>query len=227
MKCIECVNVTLTKPFAGQKKTKRILDRITAQFHGGSMSLISGATGAGKSSLIHILAGIIRPTEGEVMADLQRVSRWTSYHRDRWRQKVGIIFQRSYLLADLTVFENVCLPLIPRKLPVKTMRKKAMGALECLGMNHMAFEKVMFLSGGERQRVSAARAFVADPEMILADEPTAHQDEENVNRLMNILVQFKRKNAVIITASHDVRLLRGKGFDFRFTIEKGRMKPVD
>lgn len=225
MERIQCVNVSLAKPFAGLKD-KKILDHVTVQFNAGQMSLIIGATGAGKSTLIHILAALIRPTEGEVLADSQNVSRWTSFHRDRWRQKLGIIFQQPHLLTGLTVFENVCLPLMPGKISLKTIRQKGFNALERLGLSHMAAEKVMTLSGGERQRVAAARAIVSNPEMILADEPTAHQDDKNVKRLMDVFEHFKRKNAAIIVASHDPRLAESKRFDTRFKIENGRTEKV-
>lgn len=225
MEYIQCVNVSLVRSFPGSGE-KRIIDHISAQFKAGQMSLISGDTGAGKSTLLHILAGLIRPTEGDVVADSKSVSRWISFHRDIWRRKIGIIFQQPHLLTGLTVFENVCLPLIPRNIPIKTLREKGLKALECLGISPMASEMVMTLSGGERQRVAAARAIVSDPEVILADEPTAHQDDENVNRLMDIFEHFKRKNTLIIVVSHDPRIAEAYCFDTSYRIENGRMEKV-
>lgn len=225
MQRVQCVNVSLIMSLSGQAE-KSIIHRVNAKFNAGQMSLITGVTGAGKSTLLHILAGIIRPTEGEVIVDDEKVSRWMTYHRDRWRQKVGIIFQQPHLLNGLTVFENVSLPLIPRKMPLKTIRKKGFHALDSMGLFHMAGEKVTALSGGERQRVSAARAIVSGPELILADEPTAHQDMDNVKRLMDIFEHFKRKNTVVIVASHDPRLVESRRFDTCFMIENGALKKV-
>ncbi len=225
MERVQCVNVSLIISLSGHAE-KSIIHRVKAEFNAGQMSLITGVTGAGKSTLLHILAGIIRPTEGEVIVDDQKVSRWMAYHRDRWRKKVGIIFQQPHLLNDLTVFENVCLPLIPQKMPMQTIRKKAFHALDCLGLSHMAGERVTALSGGERQQISIARAIVSGPELILADEPTAHQDMENVTRLMDVFEHHKRKNTVVIVASHDPRIVESRRFNACFNIENGTLEKV-
>jgi putative ABC transport system ATP-binding protein len=219
---IQCKDVSLLAFGPGMHK-KIIIDCVTADFEAGRMVLITGATGAGKSTFLHILAGLIRPTEGEVRVDGERLSRWTSYHRDMWRRKLGVIFQQPHLLSGLTILENVCLPLIPRKITIKEIREKGINALEQMGLAHMAGEMVSSLSGGERQRIASARAIVSEPEMILADEPTAHQDSENVFRLIHILEEYKRKNSLVIVASHDPRLLESKRFDDYFRIENGKL----
>ncbi len=206
---------------------KTIIDHVSVDFEAGRMVLVTGATGAGKSTFLHILAGLIRPTEGEVRVDGKSVSRWTSFHRDMWRRKLGIIFQQPHLLTGLTVLENVCLPLIPRKITIREIRKKGFQALECMGLAHMAGDMVMSLSGGERQRIAAARAIISEPEMILADEPTAHQDSENVLRLVHILENYKRQNAVVILASHDPRLAESQRFDSCFRIENGSLERIE
>jgi ABC-type lipoprotein export system ATPase subunit len=206
---------------------KTIIDRVTAHFEAGRMVLVTGVTGAGKSTFLHILAGLIRPTEGEVRVDGERVSRWPSYHRDMWRRKLGIIFQQPHLLAGLTVLENVCIPLVPRKISINEIREKGFQALECMGLAHMAGDMVMSLSGGERQRIAAARAIVSEPEIILADEPSAHQDPENVIRLVHIFENYKRQNAIVIVASHDPRLAESLPFDSCFRIENGKLERID
>jgi putative ABC transport system ATP-binding protein len=127
----------------------------------------------------------------------------------------------------LTVLENVCLPLIPRKITIREIRKKGFQALECMGLAHMAGDMVMSLSGGERQRIAAARAIISEPEMILADEPTAHQDSENVLRLVHILENYKRQNAIVILASHDPRLAESQRFDSCFRIENGSLERIE
>lgn len=206
---------------------KTIIDRVTVNFEAGRMVLVTGVTGAGKSTFLHILAGLIRPTGGEVRVDGDRVSRWASYHRDMWRRKLGIIFQQPHLLAGLTVLENVCIPLVPRKISINEMREKGFQALECMGLAHMAGDMVMSLSGGERQRISAARAIVSEPEIILADEPSAHQDSENVIRLVHVFENYKRQNAIVIVASHDPRLAESQPFDSCFRIENGKLERID
>jgi putative ABC transport system ATP-binding protein len=223
---IQCKDVSL-KMSGFRDHEKIIIDRVTVDFEAGRMVLVTGATGAGKSTFLHILAGLIRPTEGEVRVDGERVSRWASYHRDMWRRKLGIIFQQPHLLAGLTILENVCIPLIPRKITIKAIRKKGLQALECMGLAHMAGDMVMSLSGGERQRIAAARAIISEPEMILADEPTAHQDSENVLRLVHILENYKRQNAIVIVASHDPRLAESQRFDSCFRIENGSLERIE
>jgi ABC-type lipoprotein export system ATPase subunit len=219
---IQCKDVSLTISRAGMQN-KIIIDCVTVEFKAGRMVLIIGATGVGKSTFLHILAGLIRPTEGEVRVDGERLSRWTSYHRDMWRRKLGVVFQQPHLIAGLTVLENVCLPLIPRKMTIKEIRKKGINALEQMGLVHLAGDMVVSLSGGERQRIASARAIVSEPEMILADEPTAHQDSENVFRLIHILERYKRKNSLVIVASHDPRLVESHRFDDCFRIENGKL----
>jgi ABC-type lipoprotein export system ATPase subunit len=219
---IQCKDVSLIVSGPGMHK-KIIIDCVTVDFEAGRIALITGATGAGKSTFLHILAGLIRPTEGEVRVDGNGLSRWTSCHRDMWRRKLGIIFQQSHLLSGLTVLENVCLPLIPRKITLKEIREKGINALEQMGVAHMAGEMVGSLSGGERQRIASARAIVSEPEIILADEPTAHQDLENVFRLIQIFEKYKRKNSLVIVASHDPRLVESNRFDDYFRIENGKL----
>jgi ABC-type lipoprotein export system ATPase subunit len=219
---IQCKDVSVLVFGPGMHK-KIILDCVTVDLKAGRMVLITGATGAGKSTFLHILAGLIRPTEGEVRVDGERLSRWTSYHRDMWRRKLGVIFQQPHLLSGLTILENVCLPLIPREITIKEIREKGLNALEQIGLAHMAGEMVISLSGGERQRIASARAIVSDPEMILADEPTAHQDLENVSRLIHIFEKYKRKNSLVIVASHDPRLVESHRFDDYFRIENGKL----
>ena len=222
MDIIQCKEVSVKMVVPGEHE-RTVIDRVTVDFEAGRMALITGATGAGKSTFLHVLAGLKRPTEGEIWVDNERVSRWTTFHRDMWRRKLGIIFQQPHLLPGLTVFENVCLPLIPRKITIEEIRDKSIRALERMGLAHMAGEMIKYLSGGERQRVAAARAVVSDPEIILADEPTAHQDNENVVRLIDVLESYKRRKTSVIVASHDSRLLESNRFDSCFRIEMGRL----
>jgi ABC-type lipoprotein export system ATPase subunit len=225
MKHIQCKDISF-KVRGTRAHEKNIINRVTVDFEAGQMVLVTGATGAGKSTFLHILAGLIRPTQGEVQVDGEKVSRWTSFHRDLWRRKLGIIFQQPHLLPNLTVLENVCLPLIPRKITINEIRERGFQALEHMGLVHMAGDMVMSQSGGERQRIAAARAIVSEPELILADEPTAHQDSENVLRMIHILENYKRQKCVIIVASHDPRLAESQRFDDCFQIENGILERI-
>ena len=179
---------------------------------------------AGKSTLLHILAGLLRPTQGEIAADGHPVSRWVSFHRDLWRRKVGIIFQQPHLLPDLTTLENVFLPLIPLKMSVKDIRRLGFSALERMGVRHLSGEKALRLSGGERQRVAIARAIIMKPEIIIADEPTSHQDSENTNLVLEAFQNFKDEQAVVIVSVHESGIPDFTLFDRRFHLENGILR---
>ena len=199
---ITCRDLCYAVPAASSENCL-VLDNCNAVFPSGRVSIISGDVGAGKSCLLHILAGLIRPTSGQVTANGQAVSRWTGTHRDRWRCEIGIIFQHYHLLTDYTVLENVMLPLVPLGLKLSECRRRGIEALQQTAILHLAGSSVNSLSGGERQKTSVARALVTRPAFIFADEPTAHQDAENAERVMDLLNACAGRNAVVIVATHD------------------------
>ncbi|MGD8366182.1 MAG: ATP-binding cassette domain-containing protein [Desulfobacterales bacterium] len=208
---------------AGQEKT--VLRSVDAVFAAGAVSVVSGANAAGKSTLLHLLGGILRPTSGEVIWDGQPVSRWTAHHRDRWRRRVGIAFQKVYLMEDLTALENVMVPLIPRGIPVREMKRRCMGALEQSGAADLAPEPVRSLSGGQRQRICIARAVVGDPEVLLADEPAAHQDPEGARQIKSLLLDAAGRGAtVIVAAPSGDRLFSGDEQTRRLALEHGALR---
>ena len=177
---------------------KTVLKDVNVRFSAGRIALISGATGSGKSTLLHTIAGLTRPTAGQVNDGRHAVSRWIGPHRDLWRRRIGMIFQHPCLLADLTVLENVLLPLIPSGSRLSVIRRQAMTALESVHMARLAGESIHSLSGGERQRVSIARALAVKPAVLLADEPTSHQDDDFVPVVMEILASLKIRKAVVV-----------------------------
>ncbi|MEJ2164341.1 MAG: ATP-binding cassette domain-containing protein [Desulfobacterales bacterium] len=200
-----CQNISLLRR-GWDGRPRVVLNSINAVFRCGQVNFISGPTGAGKSTLLHLLAGLLRPSQGQVLADNLPVSRWNTAHRDRWRRKVGIVFQHPRLINELTVLENVVLPLIPRSSSLSRLRQRGYEALEKLGISHLAGQPAFALSGGEQQRVSIARAIVSQPEILIADEPTAHQDETAAAAIMNEFTQWKRPETITIIAAHDARL---------------------
>lgn len=181
-----------------------VLVEAEAAFPSGAVSLVTGENGAGKTTLLHLLAGLLRPERGEVYAGGQPVSRWTAAHRDQWRRKVGIVFQDLRLVDDLTAFENVMLPGIPRRMPVRVLRKNSEAALELLGISGLGERPTGELSGGERQRVALARAVAFRPDYLLADEVFSHQDDEGTERVADALRDLAAGGAAVVLSAHDL-----------------------
>ncbi|MGD8721014.1 MAG: ATP-binding cassette domain-containing protein, partial [Desulfobacterales bacterium] len=179
-----------------------------------------------KSTLLHVLAGLLRPIQGKVVVDGEAVSRWVSSHRDRWRRRVGIVFQHDRLLGDLSAVENVLLPLVPRGGDLKECRRSALAALGRLNVDPLADKLVRNLSGGERQRVAIARALVAQPSFLFADEPTAHQDHKSTEEILKTLAAAAAAGAVVVVTAHDPRILEAGATGGRFRLEQGRLKAL-
>lgn len=186
-----------------------VLEQVEAHFSPGEAALISGPTGAGKSTLLHLLAGLLRPTGGEVWADGEPVSRWPLPHRDRWRRRVGVLFQHLNLMPDLTVLENVVLPCIPTASSYSKLTRKAFRLLEQLDVDHQRGEVIRTLSGGQQQRVALARALISAPRFLLLDEPTSFQDDDATRRVIEAIAAATGTDACVVVCSHDVRLRDG------------------
>jgi putative ABC transport system ATP-binding protein len=223
MSRITCHNVGFCRRI-GNGIERTILTGIDASFASGRCSAITGATGAGKSTLLHILAGLVRPTSGEVSVDGQPVSRWISTHRERWRRRIGMIFQFPNLLGDLTVLENVMVPMIPRGPALSELTQRCLKVLSDVRLSHLAQQRVYELSGGERQRVSLARALVGRPAILIADEPTAHQDDPDSALVVRILCALRDQNTTVLVAAHDSRIFQHDLVDAHFALEAGRLR---
>jgi ABC-type lipoprotein export system ATPase subunit len=203
-----------------------VLAGVNAVFLPGRVSLISGRTGTGKSTLLHTLGGLMRPSAGEVLAGDRPVSRWIGAHRDVWRRSVGMVLQHPCLMADLTVLENVLLPLVPQGLSLSQARYRGAAALESVGLSHLAGSAAGVLSGGERQRVTVARALVVRPAILLADEPTAHQDDDAAALVWDRLRACAAGGAVVIAAGHDPRFSQASADADRYHLADGRLRKI-
>jgi len=200
-----------------------VLEGVTADFSAGTLSLVTGDTGSGKSTLLHLLAGLLRPTAGEVWADGLPVSRWPSRHRDPWRQQVGIVFQHLALIPDLSVAENLLLPMIPRKITWPRMQEEILRQLAAADLSALSDAPTSTLSGGQRQRLAIARALVVHPRFILADEPTAFQDDHHAAQIRVQLFSAAREGAVVVICSHDPRLRSCAEVDRRFHLASANL----
>jgi putative ABC transport system ATP-binding protein len=224
---LECRQLTFDYTgHRSQKYHRPVLQHIDAVFASGRITLVSGNSGAGKSTLLHLLAGLMRPVGGEVWADGQPVSRWRAGYRDRWRRQVGILFQQDHLIGDLSALENVMLPLIPRSGKLRRWRDDSRNLLARLNVGALAGTPVDALSGGQRQRVAAARALVAAPDYILADEPVAHQDRDNAGRVGDLLRRAADEGSVVVVAAHDRHVGDWLAVDRHLVLANRSLKPA-
>lgn len=220
---IECREVSLSRRTpAGEQKL--ILDSICATFEAGSLSLVTGVIGSGKTTLLHLLSTILRPSSGEVLADGEAVSRYAPAHRDRWRRQAGLAFQSAHFLDELTVLENVMVPLVTVASSLAEAQQRALAELQRFQIEHLAARRLAGLSGGERQRITLARALVGRPRFVFADEPTAHQDEQGAEAIIARLAALAQQGATVVVVSHDPRLPASGAAQKSWTLDGGRLE---
>jgi len=172
----------------------------------GEYVAIAGPSGCGKTTLLSILGLLDSPSDGQYMLAGESVANLTASDRARIRNKqIGFIFQAFNLIGDLTVFENVELPLTYRGMPSAERKKRVQDALERVGMAHRMKHYPSQLSGGQQQRVAVARAVAGDPVILLADEPTGNLDSKNGEAVMSLLQELHRGGATICMVTHDSR----------------------
>ena len=170
----------------------------------GEYVSIEGPSGSGKTTLLSILGLLDAPTSGEYLLDGQPAASLTARDRAQLRNRqIGFIFQSFNLIGDLTVFENVELPLTYRGLPASERKKRVEAALERVGMNPRGRHLPAQLSGGQQQRVAVARAVAGDPLVLLADEPTGNLDSKNGDAVMSLLRELHAGGATICMVTHN------------------------
>ncbi len=199
----------VTKIFYTDEVETHALSGIHLDIHKGEYVSIAGPSGCGKSTLLSILGLLDTPTAGNYQLNSKPVANLSLAERARIRNReVGFIFQSFNLIGDLTVFENVELPLTYRGMKATERRARATEALEKVGMAHRAKHLPSQLSGGQQQRVAVARALVGDPLILLADEPTGNLDSKNGEAVMGLLQELHRGGATICMVTHDQRFAR-------------------
>jgi putative ABC transport system ATP-binding protein len=175
----------------------------------GAFVTIAGPSGGGKSTLLSIMGLLDTPTEGQYEINGHPAENLTVRERAQLRNKaIGFIFQSFNLIGDLTVFENVELPLVYRNTPSSKRQSMVREALEQVGMEHRLNHYPSQLSGGQQQRVAVARALVGKPLILLADEPTGNLDSRSGEQVMNLLGSLHRDGATICMVTHDPRYLK-------------------
>jgi putative ABC transport system ATP-binding protein len=185
------------------------LDKISLQIPAGQIVALTGPSGSGKSTLLNIIAGYDRPNAGQVLVNGFDVTAARDREMDALRTRtVGFIFQQFHLVPGLSAVQNVELSLLALKLPAAQRRRRAMAALQDVGLEEHADRRPALLSGGQQQRVAVARALVAEPSVVLADEPTAALDRKNADSLLDQLSRRARDTGVAaLISTHDQRCL--------------------
>lgn len=179
------------------------LDGVDLNISSGEFVAIMGQSGCGKSSLLNILGLLDTPSTGEFYFKGQATSRMSTGERNMLRkQHIGFVFQSFNLIDELTVYENIELPLIYKKLPLYERRKMVSNIMDEMDISHKRHYFPKQLSGGQQQRVAFSRAVVADPEIILADEPTGNLDSVHGQDVMNLLSRLNEKGTTIVMVTH-------------------------
>ncbi|MFW2598794.1 ABC transporter ATP-binding protein [Aliarcobacter butzleri] len=169
-----------------------------------SCVVLKGVSGSGKSTLLSLIATLQKPTSGEIVVEDESIAKLPDFHASNFRaRKIGFIFQSFNLFNELSVKDNISLPLIPLGFSQKQIDEKVISTLKLANILHKKDELVSNLSGGEKQRCAIARALVNDCEIILCDEPTANLDYENSKNFIEILKELKELKKTIIIATHD------------------------
>ena len=195
----------LSKYYAVGDETIKALDDVNLEIERGQIVAILGTSGSGKSTLLNMLAGLERPTKGEVQIGKFRIDELTEAQLTKFRQRyTGFIFQAYNLLPTLTALENVALPLCFRGVDKQTREKKAFEMLKLVGIEKRYKHKPAEMSGGQQQRVGIARALVTNPSIIFADEPTGNLDSHTTQEVLELIrnIVDTRHNTVIMV-THD------------------------
>lgn len=195
--------VDLQKIFTTDEVETTALNGINIEIQPGEFVAIMGPSGCGKSTLLNILGMLDNPTEGQYHFFGTEVARMSERQRANLRKgNIGFVFQSFNLIDELTVFENVELPLLYLKVPAGDRKKRVEAVLERMNIMHRRNHFPQRLSGGQQQRAAIARAVIAEPKLILADEPTGNLDSANGLEVMNLLTQLNQAGATIVMVTH-------------------------
>jgi putative ABC transport system ATP-binding protein len=196
----------VTKVFLTDEVETHALSGIQLEIHRGEFVSIAGPSGCGKSTLLSILGLLDSPSDGSYTLNDRAVARLSLSECTRIRNReIGFIFQAFNLIGDLTVYENVELPLTYRGMSSSERKERVEQALEKVAMAHRMKHYPSQLSGGQQQRVAVARALVGDPSILLADEPTGNLDSKNGEAVMELLHELNRQGATLCMVTHDPR----------------------
>jgi len=188
----------------------------------GALTFLTGHSGAGKSSILKLIALIERPSRGQVIVNSQNTAGVKPRGIPQFRRRIGVVFQDHKLLHDRPVADNVALPLIIAGVPRREIDKRVRAALDQVGLLGREKSRPLELSTGEQQRVGIARAVVAKPALLIADEPTGNLDPDLALEIMRLFKRFSEVGVTVVVASHDVHLIDQVGAR-RIVLSEGRV----
>ncbi|HEV8578918.1 MAG TPA: ABC transporter ATP-binding protein [Thermoanaerobaculia bacterium] len=197
----------VSKLYRTERVETTALDNINLEIEKGELVSVMGPSGCGKSTLLNLMGLLDEPSSGKVALDGKPIDRYGDRELARLRnERVGFIFQQFHLVSDLSVMDNVEIPLLYRRMSNKERRKAALAALDRVGLGSRTRHFPTQLSGGQQQRVAIARAIVGRPGVLLADEPTGNLDSQMGDEIMGILEDLNAEGTTIVMVTHDPRL---------------------
>ena len=217
----------LVKSFSDGQQRIRVLQGVFLDIAEGERIAILGRSGSGKSTLLHVLAGLVDSDEGEVCINGESMMQASPNERAILRNRhIGFVYQFHHLLPEFSALENVLIPLLFRKIDVRTALDSANALLEKIGMSHRSRHMPNQLSGGERQRVAVSRALVTKPTIVFADEPTGNLDRENAEQVLRMIDELSHNTGTaFVIATHDESI--AARMDRQMILEAGQLSLYD
>lgn len=213
----------VTHSFKNGSETTPVLNAINFDVKEGEMVALLGSSGSGKSTMLNLMAGLMKPSEGHIFIAQQDIVKMNENKLSEFRRKhIGFIFQAYELIASMTVRENVELPLVFQAVPPSVRKQKALALLEGVGIPDKADLFPSQLSGGQQQRVSIARSLITEPSVIFADEPTGNLDSKTEAEIISILLDLNKKmKTTFIVVTHELKV--AEQMQRIFTLQDGFM----
>jgi lipoprotein-releasing system ATP-binding protein len=226
---LQLKNISKSYTIPGSSRKRTILDNISLELESGAMAAIVGPSGSGKTTLLNIAGTLDKPDEGEVVIAGHQLSGLDEKSLNGLRsQTIGFVFQQHHLLPQLTLMENILLPLLPRRSgdARKHAVQRAENLINKVGLSGKATQKPGQLSVGECQRTALVRALINEPEILLADEPTGALDKKSARQLTDLLLEINSENHItIVVVTHSMELADAMKFNYR--LDEGKLKMLN